>query len=203
MRSKETSSNSTITDLVGYIDEDAWFAAPNGPITIRFYAKDIIDQVNYSEVIVIKDIVQLLDVNILHQSFSLEEFNFTIFVYNDKGEGIDFATIQIWWDGIDVSMNIQNLGNGLYFISLNPITVAPGEDPILLNMIISADGYQDKYFDTYLAVDPDILNKDTGKPTEEPPLVIIIIASTSIAGGIGAIVIIFLLRKRKRTSGNI
>lgn len=142
-----------------------------------------------------------LEVDIIDQFFSSEKFNITFSVKNKNGQGIDFAMIKMWWDGTDVSNSIQNLGNGLYFISLDPITVAPGEDPILLNMIISADGYQDKYFETYLAVDPDTLDKITGKPAERFPLAIIIIASTSTVGGIGvAGVTIVLLRKRKRAS---
>jgi len=81
------------------------------------------------------------------------------------------------------------------------ITVIPEEDPILLTMIISADGYQDRFFETLIAVDPDALVKDGKKPTEEFPLTIVIIAITSIAGGIGvAGVSIFLLRRRKRAS---
>ena len=65
----------------------------------------------------------------------------------------------MWWNETDVSTDIQNFGNGLYFISLEPITVASGEDPILLNMIISADGYEDKYFETVIAVDPEVIDE--------------------------------------------
>lgn len=140
----------------------------------------------------------LLYVGIVDQSFSIEEFNITFSVYNSKSQGIDFAAIQLWWDGIDFSAGIQNSGEGLYFISVDPITVAPGGDPILLNMIISALGYQDKNFDTYLAVDPEILDKGIGELTGDFPLNLIIIASTSIAGGIGVVgIIVYLLRKRK------
>ena len=147
------------------------------------------------------NITNLLFVEIINQSFSIEEFNFTFSVYNGSSQGIDFATIQLWWDGAVVSSEIQNLGSGLYFVPLDPITVAPGEEPILLNMIISADGYQDKYFYTYLTVDPDTLDKEVGELAGEFPLVVIIIASTSIAGGIGVVgITIFLLRKRKRLS---
>ena len=99
------------------------------------------------------------------------------------------------------SYNITNLGDILYNVSSTPITVAPGEDPILLNMIISADGHQDKSFETYIAVDPDTLDKDGGDFAEVFPLTIIIIAIISMAGGIGvAGVSIVLLRKRKGAS---
>ena len=115
---------------------------------------------------------------------------------NEDDQAIEFATIQLWWDGADVSNDIVNLGNGLYYVSLEPITVGPKEDPILLNMVISAEGCQNKFFETYLAVDPDNLDKELGNSPGESPLTIIIITSTSIAGGIGVVGIILLLRRK-------
>ncbi len=147
-------------------------------------------------------IPNLLFVEIIDQSFTLEYFNITSSVYNESGQGIDSATIQMWWNGIDVSNNVVDLGNGLYFVSLEPIVVAPGEDPILLTMIISAEGFRDKSIETYIAVDPDTMSKDD-EELSEFPLIIIIIASTSIAGGIGvAGITIFLLRKRSRLNAS-
>ncbi|MFX1498014.1 MAG: nitrous oxide reductase family maturation protein NosD [Promethearchaeota archaeon] len=144
------------------------------------------------------DVIYLF-VEICDQTFSEESFNFTFYIYDGINEGIDFATIQMWWNGVEVSTSIQNVGGGLYFVSLEPITVVTGEDPILLNMSIFATGYPNKYFEAYIAVDPDTLNKEGGKPAGEFPLTIIIIAIASVAVGIGvAGVSIFLLRKRKR-----
>jgi len=140
----------------------------------------------------------LLYVEIVEQSLSLGEFNITFSIYNEQNQGVDSATILMWWNENDVSTSIQSIGAGLYFISLNPITVAPGEDPILLEMEISASGYEDKHFETYLAVDPDTLEKDLGKKPTEFPLLILIIAITASSGGIGVVgVILHLLRKRK------
>jgi len=96
------------------------------------------------------EIVKYLQVEITEHSYSLEHFNFTLFIFNETGQGID----QMWWNGVDVSSSVISLGNGYYFISLDPITVAPGEDPILLNMTISATGYDDKYFETHITVHP-------------------------------------------------
>jgi len=145
------------------------------------------------------EIVKFLQVEITETFFSFQHFNLTIFVSDETEIGIDSAAIQMWWNDIDVSADVINLGNGLYFVSLEPITVAPGEDPILLRMIISADGYQDKSFETYIGVDPDALDK--GIPAEEFPLRTVIIAIASIAGGIGvAGVSLILLRRRKRAS---
>ena len=139
-----------------------------------------------------------LNIEILYQLFFMEEFNITSYIYNESGHAIDSLKIKMWWNGSDVSSTVQNLGSGLYFVSLEPITVKPGEDPIFLEMNIFASGYENKSFETYIAVDPDTLLGDTGKPSEDSPLLIIIITSTSIAGGIIIIgVTAFLLRRRK------
>lgn len=145
--------------------------------------------------------IKLLLVEITEHFYSLEHFDVIILVRDETELGINLAVIQMWWNGVNVSDNVINLGNGFYFVSLDPIIVAPGEDPILLNMIISADGYQDKSFETYIAVDPDTLVKDGKKPVEEFPFATIIIAISSIAGGIGVVgITLVLLRKRKRIS---
>ncbi|NVM34301.1 MAG: right-handed parallel beta-helix repeat-containing protein [Candidatus Lokiarchaeota archaeon] len=147
------------------------------------------------------EIVKYLQVDITDTSYSLEHFNFTFFIFNETEQGIDATTIQMWWDGVDVSAEVKNLGNGYYFISLEPITVAPGEDPILLKMAISASGYEDKQFETYLAVDPETLEKGVEQDGDEFPFMILIIAIVSTAGGIGAAIItIGILRKRKPTT---
>jgi hypothetical protein len=152
-------TNFTINKLSGFIDQYAWIEAPLGPITISFYAKDILNNTNYEEVIITK--AKLLSIDIVNQSFSSSEFRIEFSIYNESSEAIDFASIQMWWNGIDVSADVQNLGSGLYFISLEPIIIAPGEDPILLNMTVSATGYADKYFETYIAVHPSDVVEDT------------------------------------------
>ena len=141
------------------------------------------------------DVLNLLFVEIIESSFSTEEFNLTFSVYNKTAHEIISATFQIWWDGTDVSSDIQNLGNGLYSISLTPITVAPGEEPILLKMVISASGYEDKHFETYLAVDPDTIEKGV---EEGLPFVVIIAIIASIAGGGAAVIVTTTLLYRKR-----
>jgi len=194
-------TNITFTELTGIINQNLWDALPNGHVTIRFYARDVADHIGYSDVIVIKNVpYNLLYVEIVDQSFSKDEFNITLFIFDENYQGIAFAIIQMWWNGEDISDNIINLGNGLYFISLEPITVMPGEDPILLSMIVSTDGYEDKHFETYLAVDPETLEKGVVKDGDEFPPTIIIIAVISAVGGIGATIItIGILRKRKLT----
>ena len=136
--------------------------------------------------------VIFLFVEIFDQVFSTEDFNITFYVYNGINESIDFAVIQMWWNGTEVSTSIQNLGGGLYSVSLEPITVEPGEDPILLNMSVFATGYPDKYFEIYIAVDPDVIDKTIPKKKEP------IIPGYSIILLIGLISVlsIFIIKKR-------
>jgi len=189
-------TNYSISKLNGFIDQYAWIDAPLGPITIGFYGKDLANNTNYKEVVITKG--RLLSIDIINQSFSLSEFTIEFAINNESYEAIDFASIQMWWNGVDVSADIQNLGNGLYFISLDPITVAPGDDPILLNMTISAIGYEEKYFETYIAVDPEILQKGDGKVSEELPLPLIITISVVSAGAVIGLASIFWYRRKKR-----
>ncbi len=160
-------TTTNFTGLFGYIDQDIWDSIPNGLVTITFYVKDIFDNEWSEEVNIIKNvpvIVKFIQVEITDNFYSLEHFNLTFFVFDEIGQGIDSATTQMWWNGNDVSTDVQNLGNGLYFVSLEPITIAPGEDPILLIMVISAAGYEDKYFETYIGVDPEVLEKGNTPP---------------------------------------
>lgn len=143
------------------------------------------------------EIVKFLQVEITEHFYSTQHFNFTFFIFNEFNQGIDSATIQMWWNGIDVSADIENLGNGYYFVSLDAIPVVPGEDPILLKMIISISGYEDKYFETFIAVDPASLLKGGGRPTEGFPLALTITISTIIAAAIIGLISIYWLRKRR------
>jgi len=95
-----------------------------------------------------------LFITIIDQIFSSKGFNITFYVTNSTLDPIDTAIFQMWWDGVNVSSDVQNLGSGTYFASLDPITVDVGDVPILLNMTLSSTGYLDKYFDTYLSVRP-------------------------------------------------
>jgi parallel beta-helix repeat protein len=153
-----------------------------------------------------------LDMNIIEQSFSIQVFNLTFFIHNCRDEGIPFAKIQMWWNGENVSDDIISLPGGLYFVSLTAIPVAPGENGILLNMTILATGYNDKYFEIYLAVDPELIDKtpETGpsppsegggggkaKKAERPAIPLITLVAVGVGSAIGAgAITIFILRKR-------
>ncbi|MFW9948435.1 MAG: right-handed parallel beta-helix repeat-containing protein [Candidatus Odinarchaeota archaeon] len=140
-----------------------------------------------------------LYVDVINQLFSLQDFIFTFVIYNENNHGINSAIIQMWWNETNVSTDIQTLGNGLYFIALDPITVEPGDDPISLEMEISAPGYQDKSFITYIAVDPDTLEKNLAGRTNNLPLILTITIISSIVGIVGVTATtLFILHKRKQ-----
>ncbi|MFX0042911.1 MAG: NosD domain-containing protein, partial [Candidatus Hodarchaeota archaeon] len=171
------------------VSEEEEFIDDEGTNTLIYYAQ------NYFGITPPSFIVEVISM-----SFTTTEFVVIIKVKSELSFGTWLPSIQMWWDGIIVPPNnIAELGNGLYNVSLTPIFVESGGDPILLNMTISAFGYEDKYFEINIAVDLDTFDKE--KPTEEFPLAIIIIIITSILGGTGAVgVSIILLRKRKRIS---
>jgi len=109
-------------------------------------------------------------VEVMNQLFSTTEFIVTIKISCEcTGSEVLPLLTQMWWNGTAVSSNnITELGNGTYNISLTPILVSPGDDPILLNMTISATGYSDKYSEINLAVDPEAVDKTEGSPPSPP-----------------------------------
>ena len=103
-----------------------------------------------------------ISIKIEKQVFTEEEFNITLLLTDYLDQEIENATIKAIWNGSNVpASDIRELGNGLYCLSLTPITVTPGEDPILLNINASAMGYSNELYDIYLAVDPATLDKGT------------------------------------------
>ena len=193
-------TNFTLTELSDYIDLERWLALPNGPVTIEFFGRDIAGNIASNSINVVKEIVNPILVDLVDLMCTTESFNFTFEIYNEHGIGIDSATMQIWWNGADVSGEVQNLGGGLYFLSLEPILVSPGEEPILLNMTVSASGYDDSYFETTVSIDPDTVQKLDDDV--ESPVTIIIIISTVSAGIVIGIITYIYLRKRKTAHSN-
>ena len=190
-------TNISLTELSDFIDFETWFVTPDGPVTLEFYVKDILGNIAYDTVSIIKEVVNPILVDLVDLTCTEEAFDFTFNITNEHDTGIDSANILILWDGLDVSSDIQNLGGGLYFISLDPILVAPGEEPILLTMTVSASGYDDTYLETKVSIDPDTVRK--GSSSVEFPLGIIIIVSTVSAGALFGIIIYIYMKKRKTT----
>jgi len=52
------STNSTPVSASGTIDQAMWNTVGNGTVTIRFYANDTLGNINYEEIIVLKDIIE-------------------------------------------------------------------------------------------------------------------------------------------------
>jgi ABC-type glycerol-3-phosphate transport system substrate-binding protein len=99
--------------------------------------------------------LQEIYVDIVGREYTSDTFKISFYLSSLTGNPIDDATIQGWWNGDEVSSSFNNLGNGNYSVNLTPIWVDSGDPPILLNMTISAEGYSDKYFESYIAVPPE------------------------------------------------
>lgn len=138
----------------------------------------------------------LLFVEFVDHLYTAEEFLIKFSVKNFWGVSINSAIINAWWDGNHISDQIEKLeDDGIYQISLTPITVPPGDPPILLRMLVSADGYQEKNIELYIAVDPEVINKE---PNGNLILILIItIASISIAS-LAIFLLIGIIRTRSR-----
>jgi parallel beta-helix repeat protein len=151
-------TNISFNGLVGTIDQNNWSAALNGLITIRFYVRDIVGNIAYDEIIIIK--VSKMGIDIIEHFYSKSYFNFTFYLFDiiNPSQGIEWADILswiMWWNRTDVSGNIIPMGSGYYSISLEPIFISPGENPILLNMSILAKGYEECYYETYISVEKE------------------------------------------------
>ncbi|MFX1409467.1 MAG: ABC transporter substrate-binding protein [Promethearchaeota archaeon] len=175
--------------LTGTINQTAWNVHECGQINITFYARDEQGNIGSESVQVVKE--QWLFVEIVDQSFTSDEFYIEFLIYNGINQAIDFAIIEMWWDGVDVSSSVQNLGGGFYSVSLDPITVAPGDDPILLSMFVSAEGYYQTPYEMKIAVDPDLINKAPKEP-EIPGYELLVLIGVSCAA-----LLIFLRRIKK------
>ena len=92
-------------------------------------------------------------VDIADELYTSSNFIITFHLSDSEANPITNAIFQIWWNGTDVSSDIQNQGSGNYSITLTPITIKSGENPILLNMTISAEGFKDKFFEKYISVE--------------------------------------------------
>ncbi|MFW9947684.1 MAG: nitrous oxide reductase family maturation protein NosD [Candidatus Odinarchaeota archaeon] len=135
----------------------------NGNVLVNYYADFISDKgtntliaLNYY-----RTAIPSIFLEVVTQTFSTTEFVFTFKLSSECiGLRITVLSVQIWWNRIAVPPNdITELGNGLYNVSLTPIFVAPGENPILLNMTVSVACHLDKYFEMYIAVDPEAVSK--------------------------------------------
>ena len=169
----------------------------------------------YFELNYLLPIYPFLSVEMVEESFTETDFIFTFNISGYAGLNLADVIIQAWWNGDDGSNNITYQGNSIYNLTLTPIFVAPGEDPILLNMSISAKGYTIKIYNKDLTVDPDVVtggkdedgagagivvgagDDDDDDKEEIDGAVIIIILISVISAVAGTVIIITIILKVK------
>ncbi len=142
-----------------------------------------------------------LYVVIIEEIFTVDEFIITLKIIDGDGNNIEGATIQVWWDGDDVSTSMEEMGNGLYNITLDAILVGPDDPPILLNFSISSSGYENLYYELEISVDPIAVS--VAKIAGDEPFNILsffmtpagIIIIVVIIGGV--VVVIIIIKKKK------
>ena len=154
-----------------------------------------------------------LCVEIINQIFSTTEFVLTIKISSGIGLNPGIQSVQMWWNGTLVPpTNIDELGNGLYNVSLSPIFVEPGQDPIIFNMTITSSNHRDKYFELKLAVDPKAVKSTSPTPPNEADdddndevaerlnmmLIILVISIVSGCALVGVVIIVVLIKKGKK-----
>lgn len=137
-------------------------------------------------------------IDVIDFQATTEEFFFKFKLYNDTGHGIWLSSIQMWWNGTNVSSSILSTMDGNYYVILNPIIIFLGEDPILLNMTISANGYQDKYYEIEISIDPDALEKNGGGAPGDFPLLLIITITALCSGAVVGLISLYWFKLRKR-----
>ncbi len=155
---------------------------------------------------------KVLSMDIIDQFFSDSYFNLTFYVFDasDPTQGIEGVGWSLKWNGTDVSGDIIPIGGGNYSISLTPITVESGENPIRLEGSIIASGFDQKDFEFFFTVDPEVFDKTQPQPS--PYAIIdgdnddddegdkgagIIIVGIIILASVGAgVIVIFVLIKK-------
>jgi len=139
-----------------------------------------------------------LFVNIIEELFTEDEFKITLNILDWKNQGILGANITIWWNEYQVQgSDIKEMGNGDYNITLNPIFVSPGDDPILLKMTISATGYSEKYYEWDVAV-PKSEETSVPEGISFEIYILTIMVLSGIILVLFAIILYFFLAARKR-----
>ena len=97
---------------------------------------------------------------------------------------------------VERSKSIWNVNS--YDVIVPAIFVFEGDYPILLNMTISRDGYQDKYYELEIAIDPDAVEKNGDKVTGDFPLPLIITIGIVSSGVVIGLISLYWFKLRKR-----
>lgn len=149
-----------------------------------------------------------LYINVIDQSFLKTKFTIIINI----SSSLDFVlwplSFQIWWNGeIIPSNDIDCVGIRSYKITLTPIFVKSGGNPVLLNMTIKSANHENTYFEFNIAVEQPLViisdddNDDDDKEGEKfsisefliSPLGMILSGSICFGGFLG---VVYLIRRR-------
>ncbi len=196
-----------VSEQVENLEEDGMYQISLTPITVPpgdppillsmvisaegYQQKEIELSLSYTSAVIVEFVDHL---------YTSEAFLITFSVKSSLGADINSAIIDAWWNGVLVSEQVENLEeDGMYQISLTPITVIPGETPILLRMSVSAEGYPGKEIEIYLAVDPDVINKEPDEEINDilPLILTITVISVGIASA-AVVLSIGLIRIRSK-----
>jgi len=117
-------TNITFTELTGIINQTEWDNKDDGPITIRFYAKDTLGSLNYSDIIVYKDITTpISSIHYIHFGENNIVDKSTLFYLNatdDQGSGVFLIMYKINnsnWNIYTNHFSLFNYTYGYYNIS--------------------------------------------------------------------------------------
>ncbi len=136
-------------------------------------------------------------IEIINETHSEDIFNITFQLLDSNRNGINGAAVQYWWNGVEWTGNMTELGNGLYRINVSSIVVGSGDTTVKLNMTITKAGYTSLYYEKiviFYADDDDgnLLNQVLDWITT-PTGMIIVIGSL-----LGLVILITILMKRRK-----
>jgi parallel beta-helix repeat protein len=194
-------TNFTINKNFGYVDSQAWEGASEGPLTLRFYAKDVFGNVGSNKTQLFKKIPKSLYLNILHQIYTENYFNITFQIVDNKGISVIDANVDIWWNETKVSNDLIYQGNGKFFISLLPVFITPEDNPIPLEFLITKENYSHYSSIIFIAVDPEAISKldSEGEKSQPPAWEIIIPIATVSSIGVGAAILYAIYLSKRKT----
>jgi parallel beta-helix repeat protein len=194
-------TNFTINTNFGYVDYQAWQSASEGPITLKFYAKDVFGNVGSNKTQLYKKIPKSLYLNILQQIYTENYFNITFQVLDNGGISVIDADVDLWWNKTLVTNELIYQGNGIYLISLLPILITSEDDPIPLEFLLTKENYTHYSSIIYIAIDPEAVSKldSEGEKNQDPAWEIIIPIATVSSIGVGAAILSAIYLSKRKT----
>ena len=136
-------------------------------------------------------------IEIINETHSEDIFNITFQLLDSNRNGINGAAVQYWWNGVEWTGNMTELGNGLYRINVSSIVVGSRDTTVKLNMTITKAGYTSLYYEKivlFYADDDDgnLLNQVLDWITTPTGMIIV------IGSFLGLVILITILLKRRK-----